>query len=45
MLGQKMGYEISASQIGRKQVRLRRLTLEGMVLENVDSIKYMYKCT
>ena len=49
MLGQKMGYEISASQVQYNlQITRKRTnkteasyTLEGRILENVDSIKYL----
>ena len=47
MLGQKMGYEISAIKCNIMQIRKRTnkmeasYTLEGTVLENMDSITYL----
>ena len=48
MLGQKMGYEISASRMQYNAINRKRTnkmevsyTLEDTVLENVDSIKYL----
>ena len=47
MLGQKMGYEISANQMQYNAITKKRTnkieasTLEGTVLENVAFIKYL----
>ena len=45
MLGQKMEYDISASQMQITRKRTNKIeasyTLEGTVLENADSIKYL----